>query len=206
MKHAVLGVVSAVIVVLVLCIIATVEGRHHREEELRTAVAYAVNSALAVTLESREGIPETDGELKALCTGILRKRLKYNEHRTKDNGYALEIRYLGCDIERGILSCHVKEVWTHPSGSTGSTEVTETAIREEDVPYRICTVTYRIPSENGGIRTYRRYVCEEGTKMPVPREPGTIQGKNFDYWTINGRKSELPETVEDDVVCAAVYK
>lgn len=214
MKHVIYGVLSIVLIVLVVVSLVTVAGRHTREQELKQALRQAVEESVDQVFIQGKYKLDSKEELVADFTSLLVERL-----HTKDAGQKLRVDIAGVDEQKGLLSVHVEEAYTHPNGRKGVVETETTIALEQEIRKAVYEIHYVIPQEickaaqKSGTplpTEYRSFILEEGCSMKAPLNPPGIGNKKFLSWADeNGRtytKSQLETlTVEHTMTLTAIY-
>lgn len=187
MKHVIYGVISIVLIVLTVVSLVAVAGRHTRENEMRVALRQAVEeSADQVLMQGKYDVDSAE-ELVADFTSLLVERL-----RIKDRNLSLQVDIAGVDSEKGLLSVHVAETYTHPNGRKGLAETEATILLEQEEKKPLHRVDFCIPEELVALASeadiaipseYKTYLLEEGELLQAPSNPPDFGGKHFVAWS-----------------------
>jgi hypothetical protein len=167
--------------------LVAVAGRHTRENEMRVALRQAVEeSADQVLMQGKYDVDSAE-ELVADFTSLLVERL-----RIKDRNLSLQVDIAGVDSEKGLLSVHVAETYTHPNGRKGLAETEATILLEQEEKKPLHRVDFCIPEELVALASeadiaipseYKTYLLEEGELLQAPSNPPDFGGKYFVAWS-----------------------
>lgn len=214
MKHVIYGAISIVMVVLTLVLMATVAGRHTREQEMQQALRQAVEASVDQAMMQGKYTLNSKEELVADFTSLLVERL-----RIKDPNLHLKVDIAGVDEVRGLLSVHVTEEYTHPNGRMGMAETSATVVFEQEKKRELYRVDYIIPENVCGEarannvyipKEYKSYLCEEGETVNAPLNPPNYGTKHFAAWADADGATYTAETLksmraEKSMILTAVY-
>ncbi len=225
MKHVIYGLFSAVAIVFMIIIIMTMTGRTTRENELDNAVSQSVHQALANCQQYGNYSIHTDDELVADFNQILldklnvsgKTKVKKADHsegvyKFGDPNLKLQVDICAVDAQKGLLSVHVKEWYTHPNGKKGSAETSSTAVVDTTIEKKTYEVRYEIKwqdakalgffYEEGKNTLYKTYAIKVNNEIKIPINPPSISGHTFVGWSspVNTTK------VTRDMTFVAKYK
>ena len=204
MKQAIFGIMCGFIVILVIVAVMTVEGRSTRENEADNALSAAVDEVMENLLTKKDYDIENNEEFVADFCEALLEQIQAGSDEDYDKNLSVKVDVAGVDYEKGLLSVHVTEQFTHPNGNIGTLECTSTAILDQRAEKERYTVTYNLPN-----RLYKQLEVEEGTDFYLPKAPAdTSDGAKFQYWmdTETGEKAVFPEKITGNKTYTAVFE
>jgi|GEM_PF-663658 hypothetical protein len=146
---------------------------------------------------------------------------------TGDPNFKLQVTFTQVNYDKGLLSVHVKEWYSHPNGKIGSNEAAATAIAEREVqrktvyikyiiPYKYAKDAYDYSGNNNNDFEYKVFGMDSGDKAPVqattdniaPPKSYTKNGKTYTFsgWKLDtGNNVIAGEAVQGDVKYIAQY-
>ncbi len=204
MKQVIFGVMCSFIVVLVIVAVMTVEGRSTRENEADNALSAAVDEVMENLLTKKKYNIENNEEFVADFCEALLEQIQAGSDKDSDKNLSVQVDIAGVDYEKGLLSVHVTEKFTHPNGKIGTLECTSTAILDQRAEKQRYTVTYNLPD-----RLYKQLEVEAGTDFYLPKAPtDTTEGALFRYWldADTGEKAVFPEKITGNKTYIAVFE
>ncbi len=119
MKQIAFGVVAGIVLILFVCVIVAINGRTLRQNEVEQSLETAMEHVMK-QLEREEGAYDNQEDfllefLEALLIQI-------------DSTSDIEVRVLGADEKKGLISVEVIETYQHPNGRRGTVSVRRTMI------------------------------------------------------------------------------
>lgn len=132
MKSAMNLVIGALIFILTVETVQSIESRSVREEELRQSVTSAVYTALELTVTDREfiendGMPSTKDKLNQKMIQCFFEALK----ALKKSDSKIKVNIIAADFEKGILAVDSSSEFTYSNGKTGRITYKKTGILSE---------------------------------------------------------------------------
>lgn len=132
MKSAMNLVIGALIFILTVETVQSIESRSVREEELRQSVTSAVYTALELTVTDREfiendGMPSTKDKLNQKMIQCFLDALK----ALKKSDSKIKVNIIAADFEKGILAVDSSSEFTYSNGKTGRITYKKTGILSE---------------------------------------------------------------------------
>lgn len=188
MKNVIVMMVSAILGVLTLMVVMTVNGRTNRSMELESSLPSAVESTLENMAVSKKYSINDRNEFLADMVEALTVSL--------DAASDIKIDVLGCDMEKGLLSVKVTAEYLHPNGKTGSVTCERSAILEKISEEEIVqhTVSFYVAGE-----LYKQYTVQKNDRISAPAQP-QISGKVFRGWVDgNGYLADFTQPVTQDI-------
>lgn len=165
MRNAVLITTTAILSILTLMIVMTINGRMNRSMEVTSNFPSIVEETLEnMVLNPKYNIENTNEFVADLVETL---------SMTVDADSDVEVDILQCDKERGILSVRATLNFTHPNGKTGTVSTEKLAIfnqllEDEVEQYRVIFYV--------GSDVYKEYVVTEGTIIAAPVSPVLSEG------------------------------
>lgn len=177
----------------------TMSHRILRESEMETSLYASVRSVLDdVVEESAQG---GEAAVASSFYELLLSKIKAGEDGAEDPGFSLEADVTALDQEKGILSVHVKETYTKPSGKIGEVECDATAFFDALPPKGVHTVRFYVYGD-----PYCLYEITDGEAFVTPPEPN-VPGMKFAGWAApDGSTGEFPDRVTEDQEYQAVFE
>ena len=211
MKHVMFAMISGGVLLLVLLIAMTVHGRDLRQGELEEALSQSAKQALEGAMINGDMEIHDKDALTAGFMQLLLSRIKGKE----DPNLKLQVDILQADVDKGLLSVHAKEWYTHPDGRKGSCEAGGTYIVERESDKKICRITYYIPWDiakelgldyvKGQHTVYRQFEVSEGKKIKDPGAVADVKGLKFAGWqAVDG--VAIGSVAKTDVNYIAIYR
>ena len=112
MKNVIVMMISAILGVLTLMVVMTMNGRTNRSMELQSSLPSIVESTLENMAVSKKYTINDRNEFLADMVESLAVSL--------DAASDIKVDVLGCDMEKGLLSVRVTAEYLHPNGKTGT--------------------------------------------------------------------------------------
>lgn len=204
MKNVIYAIVMGVSVLLIIIAVMVLNGRIERENDMENALSVAVDQAIESLIDTNS-YDITDNELfVADFNEALLSQLNDGGDRAKDKNLKITVAVTGVDAEKGLLSVHVIEEFTHLNGNIGIVSCDATVVLEAQEEKELHTITYYV---NGSI--YKAYQCTEGESFKrVTTDPTSPDGKRFAYWKDDetGFRAIFPNTVTKDKSYTAVFR
>lgn len=195
MKNIVMILVSAVLGVLTLMIVMTVDGRSNRSMELESSLSSVVEETVEImTVDQKYNISDTNTFLADFVenlSGIL------------DSDSGITVKILSADKEKGLLAIRVTEEFTHPNGRRGTVECERKVIlnKPEETDPEMYTVRFYATAE----AIYKSCSVYEGDTIMAPANPVSESG-TFAGWTdANGYLADFTQPVTQDMAYYAMW-
>ena len=197
-------VLSGVAIIVVIIIgILTMSHRTLREREMEDSLADVVQGALDEVVQTQDlDITDEDALMASFYESLL-QRINAGEEGNEDPIFDLQVDIAGVDTEKGILSVHVEEKYTKPSGKIGEVTCDATASFDQKETLKRHTVTFYI-----GEDIWQMYEITEQESFVEPAVP-TKDGHTFIGWTKDEASQEpvsFPEYVTEDENYYAVFQ
>ena len=171
MKNILLTLLSAVIGVLTLMIVMTLDGRIHRSMELHSNFPSIIEETLYHLTSARNYTILDTEELLADITEQLAVTLDASTDLTLD--------VFACDEEKGLLSICATASFLHPNGKTGTVTCERTVILDKipSVPLSSYDVQFYVNDT-----LYKKYTLMENDNLTAPVSPQPSNGTLFYGW------------------------
>lgn len=130
MKNAIIGIIGGFILIYVTVISLSIYSKNVRENELNCTISEVMkqtlkqDNGLDCKLHQRE--QKADIEVKEELIQEITKRL------SSDSEVQVDVK--ACDMEKGIISVAVKEMFTYPNGKVGEVGLAKTIIVDRKIP------------------------------------------------------------------------
>lgn len=170
MKHIIYGLTCMLLVIFIVTIILTVQGRTLRSTEAEHALAESVDSALSNVME--EMYPIENAELFA---ADLLQALLVQTNSTSD----LTVSILEADLAHGILSVEITESYSHPNGNKGTVSACRTVIFDKEVEEE--PESHTVSFYTADKELYKAYTIPKDSYCSMPAAPKK-EGKIFKNW------------------------
>ena len=123
MRYVMFGAMCFLVFLFSLEMILTVNARNSRKDELNQAVTLAVSNTMEKLAKGKiNGAEELEEVFREQLDQLVNSETQ------------LTVEILAKDVEKGLLSVNVEEVFVYPGGKTGRLSVCKTAILDESVP------------------------------------------------------------------------
>lgn len=196
MKNMIMIIVSAILGVLALMIVMTINGRMNRSMELKSSLSSAVEETVENMARWGNYKISNVNEYIADFTASLSDSLD------ADSGIAVEVEQ--ADMEKGLLSLHVTGTFLHPNGKTGTVECDRTVIFNTtgETEGAVYTVRFYLTKTemDAGETCYKECQVREGDVLTAPANPQKT-GERFAGWRdVNGYLADFSLPVTQDLV------
>lgn len=147
MKNAAMGLVGALMCMILLAILMTIDGRTNRSMEIKSNLPSAVEETVENLAEKKYTISDRNAYIADFVESLT---------KTLDTDSEISVEVLALDKDKAIMSIKVTERFKHPNGKEGTTECERTVILNKvdepepenfkvsfyigDVLYKACTV------------------------------------------------------------------
>ena len=188
MKNVIVMMISAILGVLTLMVVMTMNGRTNRSMELQSSLPSVVESTLENMAVSKKYAINDRNEFLADMVEALTVSL--------DAASDIKVDVLECDMEKGLLSVRVTAEYLHPNGKTGTVTCERTAIlekmpQEETIQHTVC---FYVAGE-----LYKQYKVQKNDRISTPAQP-QVNGKVFRGWVDgNGYLADFTQSVTQDI-------
>jgi hypothetical protein len=116
-----------------------------------------------------------------------------------DSNGALEMKVMGVNFDKGLLSVNMNEKFTNPNGNAGLIKDSgRTVILNKLTEDQVETFTITFYKNEGDTEIYKKYILNEGDTIPLPAEPSQ-DGKTFTGWVCS--TGSLSDPVSSDMEC-----
>lgn len=189
MKSAMKIIVGAILGVLVLMMILTINGRMNRSMEIKSNLSSAIEGATEeLKLEKSYNIENADQYLADFTEAISVAIDSDGEIRTE---------IMNVDKEKGLLSIRVTETFTHPNGKEGTVSEDRTVILNCVSEEESETYTVKFYAAQGEVRAYKKYTVIKGDVISLPVNPMKV-GMTFGGW-VSPTGADMTAPVESDL-------
>lgn len=203
MKNITIGIGSFIIILLLILILYTMQGRGAREEEIKDAITNAMESAGEQMKEN--GAYGTDQELEAAFVENLMQQL--------DSVSDTSVTILKADHEKGLLSAEVTQTYQHPNGKTGKVSCVRTVIldRQDEVlrqKSKQHTVRFYYGKDTEEKECYKTITLWDGEDLSSIKDPQDKEGRTFAGWVEEktDQKVIFPVKIVEDKVYYATWR
>lgn len=171
MKYIVYGLVCTMLLVSMVAMILTLQGRSLRQSEAEHALTESVDAALSNLMEEKI-YPIENADLFA--ADLLQSLLVQTNSKSD-----LTVSVLEADAVHGILSVEITESYQHPNGDKGTVSAYRTVIFDREVEEE--KESFKVNFYVADQKLYKSYtILGQGyCSMPAPPKE---EGKNFKCW------------------------
>lgn len=199
MKNVVIGFASAVIILLVILILYTIQGKETRNEEIHDSIETAMTN-------TAEKMKEEDYKTDEEMTAVFLENVLQGTDSVSD----VEVNILTADAKKGILSAEVTEVYQNPNGEEGKASSVRTVILDKQQPEtkeERYTATFYLDEEMSQEQLYKTVTLTKGERLRQPKKPEDNK-KDFVEWrdAQTGQKAEFDKEIREDKTYYGVWK
>lgn len=202
MKNMIMVIVSAILGVITLMIVMTVNGRMNRSMEIKSgSLSSSVEKALELmTQKSEHDIQNAEEYIFDFVEGLSGKF-------DTDLDVLVEVDKLS--EERGLMSVRVMEEYIHPNGNQGTVECSRTVILDkvEEMDQVQYTVRFYMTKEDldAAENCYKMCQVLEGEMITVPAGPKKA-GESFNGWRdAEGNAADVSLPITENAVYYAEW-
>ncbi len=194
MKNMIMLLVSAVLGVLTMLIVMTVDGRSNRSMELKSNLSSAVEETVEIMSTGKYDISNTNAFLADFTqnlSGIL------------DSDADITVKILNVDKEKGMLGVRVTAAFVHPNGKPGTVGYERNVVlnKREETEVQTYTVQFYLQPD----KIYKTYSLCEGDSIHVPENPTSESGTFTGWADAEGYLADFSQPVEQDLSYYAVW-
>lgn len=191
MRSASILFVTILLGILTVVMVITMGGRMNRSTEIRSNIASAAEDTVsAAKMKENYTVMNNQEMLSDFAESM---------SMAMDSNGTLEMKVMGVDFEKGILSVNVNEKFTNPNGNEGLVKDSgKTVILNKLVEDPVMTYTITFYKNAGDTEIYKKYVLNAGDTIPVPATP-SLDGKTFTGWICS--TGNLSDPINCDMEC-----
>ncbi len=200
MKNMITMMIGIVIGAITILIILTVTGRMNYAAELESQLPAVVEDTLCNAKMKQSYHVADNKEFIADVTEQLASEL--------DAQTGIDVRVMGSDVEKGLLSVEVVRNFLHPNGRNGTVTDSRTVLTDKlqkQAVQKYYVKFYTDESAESGI-CYKQYLVMTGNTVPVPADP-VKNDKKFAGWQDDkGYEADFSQPVEQNRDYYAVWE
>lgn len=183
--------ITIILGILTIVMTVTMCGRMNRSTEIRSNTDSAAEDTVSAAKVTEDYAIASNQEMLSDFMESMSVAM--------DSNGALEMKVMGVDFDKGMLSVNVNEKFTNPNGNAGLIKDDgKTVILNKLTEEQIKTFTVTFYKNAGDTEIYKKYVLNEGEAIPVPAAPSQ-DGKTFTGWTCS--TGSLSDPVSNDMEC-----
>lgn len=171
MKHLIYGLGGTALVIVVIMIIITVNGKMTRSKELTSTLSSAVDQSVENVMQDKSYTINNKDEFIA---DVIQNLLN-----TYENDSEIEIQVMAADDEKGLLALRVIEHYVNPNGKEGSNTYDKTVIFDSIDYQKEYTVRYY--DENDILLAEYKVIQSQNIPTPGIQTDWYLQKYNPDY-------------------------
>lgn len=191
MRSASILFVTILLGILTVVMVITMGGRMNRSTEIRSNIASAAEDTVSAA-KMKENYTVTNNQ-------EMLSDFAESMSMAMDSNGTLEMKVMGVDSDKGMLSVNVNEKFTNPNGNAGLIKDDgKTVILNKLTEEKLQTFTVTFYKNAGDTEIYKKYVLNEGEAIPVPAAPSQ-DGKTFTGWTCS--TGSLSDPISSDMEC-----
>lgn len=200
MKNMITMMIGIVIGAITILIILTVTGRMNYAAELESQLPAVVEDTLCNAKMKQSYHVADNKEFIADVTEQLASEL--------DAQTGIDVRVMGSDVEKGLLSVEVVRNFLHPNGRSGTVTDSRTVLTDKlqkQAVQKYYVKFYTDESAESGI-CYKQYLVMAGNTVPVPADPVKNDRKFAGWQDDEGYEADFSQPVEQNRDYYAVWE
>ena len=191
MRSAATFFVTIIVGILTIVMVITMTGRMNRSTEIRSNTDSAAEDTVSVAKVTEKYTVSNNHEMLSDFAESMSMAM--------DSNGALEMKVMGVNFDKGLLSVNMNEKFTNPNGNAGLIKDSgRTVILNKLTEDQVETFTITFYNNEGDTEIYKKYILNEGDTIPLPAEPSQ-DGKTFTGWVC--LTGSLSDPVSSDMEC-----